>query len=146
MARASQLTPETMRGGNCNMADIRGWAYRWAAAAAALLAAAWTGHASAWDPVTVTADPLLRMPGSQPGDATLESANRCGNCHEDPSLNLAIESDTRGSMMSHALRDPLFWATMTVAALQTQARQIEVLQAELAALRAQMGGGAPVCR
>ncbi|HEY5790152.1 MAG TPA: hypothetical protein VIX81_05975, partial [Gammaproteobacteria bacterium] len=36
----------------------------------------------AWDPVPVRDDPLVRLPGTQPGDGvSLESPNRCLNCH-----------------------------------------------------------------
>jgi len=71
----------------------------------------------AWDPLAVSDDPLVRMPGTQPADGvTLESPNRCFNCHEG--YNSAVEPgfNWSGSMMAQAARDPLFWATVTVAA------------------------------
>ncbi|HSM28566.1 MAG TPA: hypothetical protein VK855_10745 [Thioalkalivibrio sp.] len=36
----------------------------------------------AWDPSPVSQDPLVRMPGTQPGQVSLEGPNRCTNCHE----------------------------------------------------------------
>ncbi|MCW9004572.1 MAG: cytochrome c family protein, partial [Gammaproteobacteria bacterium] len=58
----------------------------------------------------------VQMPGTQPGEAgNLESPDKCDNCHQssDPVVNIA--HDWRGSMMSHAGRDPIFWATVAVA-------------------------------
>jgi hypothetical protein len=65
---------------------------------------------------SVTDDPLLRMPGTQPGQVSLEGPNRCTNCHEG--YNQAVEPgfNWKGSMMAQASRDPLFWATFVVAA------------------------------
>lgn len=37
--------------------------------------------ALAWDPTPVADDPLVRMPGTQPGQVSLEGPNRCLNCH-----------------------------------------------------------------
>ena len=72
--------------------------------------------AGAWTPLAVEDDVLVRMPGTQPTDGvTLEAPNRCLNCHKgydplnDPGTLWA------GSMMAQAARDPIFWATMTVA-------------------------------
>jgi hypothetical protein len=66
--------------------------------------------------LSVENDPLLRMPGTQPGQISLEGPNRCQNCHEG--YNQAVEPgfNWKGSMMAQASRDPLFWATFTVAA------------------------------
>ena len=69
----------------------------------------------AWTPLVVTNDPLVRMPGTQPGAVTLEAPGQCNNCH----FNYAtVEPGTNwmGSMMAQAARDPLFWSTMVVAA------------------------------
>ncbi len=75
-----------------------------------------TTVAFAWTPLAVEDDPLVRMPGTQPADGvTLEAPKRCLNCHQgyDP----ANDPGTlwTGSMMAQAARDPIFWATMTVA-------------------------------
>ena len=69
----------------------------------------------AWDPVPVEEDPLVRMPGTQPNQATLEAPNRCLNCHSgyDPAVEPGF--NWKGSMMAQAARDFLFWACMTVA-------------------------------
>ncbi len=56
------------------------------------------------------------MPGTQPGEVgNLESPNRCDNCHQATSPVVNIAHDWRGSMMSHAGRDPIFWATVAIA-------------------------------
>jgi hypothetical protein len=73
--------------------------------------------AVAWTLLPVEDDPLVRMPGTQPADGvTLESPNRCLNCHAG--YNRAVEPGFNwgGSMMAQAARDPLFWATLAVAA------------------------------
>ena len=69
----------------------------------------------AWTPTPVKSDQLLFMPGTQPGGASLESSNRCDNCHGG--YNTAVEPahNWRGSMMAHAARDPLWQACRTVA-------------------------------
>lgn len=70
----------------------------------------------AWNPQQVSTDPLVRMPGTQPGQTTLEGPSRCMNCHAG--YNQAVEPgfNWKGSMMAQASRDFLFWACMTVAA------------------------------
>lgn len=73
--------------------------------------------AYAWTPLAVEADPLVRMPGTQPAQrVSLEAPRRCMNCHEG--YNQAVEPgfNWKGSMMAQSARDPLFWAAMTVAA------------------------------
>lgn len=81
----------------------------------------------AWSPLSVDDDPLVRMPGTQP--SSLENivapgdggdSNSCINCHWGEPV---VASDKgmpgfawQGSMMAQAARDPIFWATMTVAA------------------------------
>jgi hypothetical protein len=61
----------------------------------------------------------VRMPGTQPEDGvvSLNLNDDCHQCHldsDDPNP-VNIVSDWRGSMMSHAGRDPIFWATMAIA-------------------------------
>ena len=58
---------------------------------------------------------VIDQPGSQPGEAAPDSG-RCENCHGG-SYDPAVEPgfNWRGSMMSHATRDPIFWATVDVA-------------------------------
>jgi hypothetical protein len=72
--------------------------------------------ALAWTPLPVADDPLVRMPGTQPGQATLESPNRCLNCHAGYNSSVEPGFNWMGSMMAHAARDFLFYACMTVAA------------------------------
>jgi hypothetical protein len=58
----------------------------------------------------------IQQPGTQPGEiGNLESPNKCDNCHGG--YNSAVEPahNWRGSMMSHAGRDPIFWATVAIA-------------------------------
>jgi hypothetical protein len=70
----------------------------------------------AWTPLPVEDDPLLRMPGTQPGQVTtLEGPNRCLNCHSGYDEAVEPGSNWMGSMMAQSARDFLFWACMTVA-------------------------------
>jgi hypothetical protein len=58
----------------------------------------------------------VQQPGTQPLEiSNLESPDKCDNCHGG--YNSAVEPahNWRGSMMAHAGRDPIFWATMAVA-------------------------------
>jgi hypothetical protein len=64
---------------------------------------------------TVVPD-VVKMPGTQPGEVgSLQTANRCDNCHGgyDPAAEPAHLWN--GSMMAHAASDPLFWATVAIA-------------------------------
>jgi len=57
----------------------------------------------------------VQQPGTQPGEVSnLESPNKCDNCHGG--YNTAVEPawNWRGSMMAHAGRDPIFWATLAI--------------------------------
>jgi len=75
-----------------------------------------SAQALAWEPTPVSEDPLVRMPGTQPDSgATLQAPNRCLNCHADYDQAAEPGSMWQGSMMAQAARDPIFWATMTVA-------------------------------
>ncbi|MDD2899950.1 MAG: hypothetical protein PHI31_14700 [Desulfuromonadaceae bacterium] len=85
-------------------------------------------------PPAVREDPLLRMPGTQPGQVTLESSTGCYECHggakgpwvrSTPDLrnrpgNNYDEYDIykawQGSMMGNSARDPLMFACFTVSA------------------------------
>jgi hypothetical protein len=70
----------------------------------------------AWTSLPVESDPLLRMPGTQPGQVTtLERPNRCLNCHSGYDEAVEPGSNWMGSMMAQSARDFLFWACMTVA-------------------------------
>ncbi|MEJ2583012.1 MAG: multiheme c-type cytochrome [Acidobacteriota bacterium] len=70
----------------------------------------------AWSPIAVVDDPLVRMPGTQPGQVALQAPTRCLNCHAgyDPAVEPGF--NWKGSMMAQAARDFLFWSCMTVAA------------------------------
>lgn len=68
-------------------------------------------------PRPLSEEPLARMPGTQRDDGvTIDPPVGCTTCHSgyDPALEPA--TTWRGSMMAQASRDPLFWATLTVAA------------------------------
>jgi hypothetical protein len=70
----------------------------------------------AWTSVPVVDDPLVRMPGTQPGQVSLENPTRCLNCHAG--YNQAVEPgfNWQGSMMAQSARDFLFWSCLTVGA------------------------------
>jgi hypothetical protein len=58
----------------------------------------------------------IQQPGTQPGEiSNLESPNKCDNCHGGYNPSVEPAHNWRGSMMSHAGRDPIFWATMAIA-------------------------------
>jgi hypothetical protein len=69
----------------------------------------------AWVPTPVADDPLVRMPGSQPGQVSLEGPNRCLNCHSGYDQPVEPGFNWQGSMMAQAGRDFLFWSCLTVA-------------------------------
>lgn len=69
----------------------------------------------AWTPVAVRTDPLVRMPGTQPGTIVFEPPNYC-ECHKEYDLAVEPQKNWQGSMMSQASRDFLFWSAMTSAA------------------------------
>jgi hypothetical protein len=70
----------------------------------------------AWNTVPVVDDPLVRMPGTQPGQVALQAPTRCINCHAG--YNEAVEPgfNWMGSMMAQSARDFLFWSCFTVSA------------------------------
>jgi hypothetical protein len=77
------------------------------------------GVALAWQPLAVKADPLVRMPGTQPppeGSVSLESPNRCLNCHAGYNPSVEPGFNWKGSMMAQAARDFLYFSCLTVAA------------------------------
>lgn len=82
--------------------------------AALLLAGVYTVLAQT--PPPPSQDPLVRMPGTQPNEITLLPASTCLACHADYDLDVEPGFNWMGSMMAQAARDPLYWATMTVAA------------------------------
>ena len=69
----------------------------------------------AQSPLAVEDDPLVRLPGTQPNQVSLEGPNRCMNCHGDYDQAVEPAFNWRGSMMANAGRDPLFWATLAIA-------------------------------
>jgi len=71
---------------------------------------------SAWTPLPVADDPLLRMPGTQPNEVTVEAPSRCLNCHSGYGGGDAEPGHWQGSMMAQGARDFMFWSCMTVGA------------------------------
>jgi hypothetical protein len=58
----------------------------------------------------------IQQPGTQPGEVgTLESPDKCDNCHGGYNLSVEPGHNWRGSMMANAGRDPIFWATLAIA-------------------------------
>jgi hypothetical protein len=55
------------------------------------------------------------MPGTQPGQVSLEAPGRCLNCHAGYNTEVEPGFNWKGSMMAQSARDFLFWACMTVA-------------------------------
>ena len=68
----------------------------------------------AWTPLAVEDDPVVRMPGTQPGQVVgLDSDKACLSCHAGGTYEM---ENWQGAVMAQAGRDPLFWAGLTVAA------------------------------
>lgn len=66
------------------------------------------------DPVPTTIDDFF-MPGSQPLESgTFRLPGQCDNCHGDYDLHAEPAFNWRGSMMSQAMRDPLYLALLAV--------------------------------
>ena len=65
--------------------------------------------------VSTTIDDFF-LPGSQP-DVTRSyiSPQKCGNCHGGYDLDVEPEHTWQGSMMSQAMRDPLYLASLAIA-------------------------------
>ncbi len=58
----------------------------------------------------------VQQPGTQPNEVgSLETPDKCDNCHGGYSQSVEPAFNWRGSMMANAGRDPLFWATLAVA-------------------------------
>ncbi len=94
---------------------------------ALLVSSCFVSNSFGWTPTPVDVDPLVRMPGTQPGlnaaivpPAEGSNDNSCVNCHwgdpDAPEEQGIPGFFWQGSMMAQAARDPIFWTTMTVAA------------------------------
>ena len=58
----------------------------------------------------------VQLPGTQPGEASgIQSVSKCDNCHQDDGKPVEIVERWSGSLMAHAARDPIFWATVAIA-------------------------------
>ena len=58
----------------------------------------------------------IQQPGTQPLEiSNLESPDKCDNCHGGYNRSVEPAHNWRGSMMAHAGRDPIFWATLAIA-------------------------------
>jgi hypothetical protein len=81
-----------------------------------LLALVLVGGTFKWNPLPIEDDPLVRMPGTQPGQGvTIEGPTRCMNCHAGYDQDVEPGFNWKGSMMAQSARDFLFYACMTVA-------------------------------
>jgi hypothetical protein len=86
---------------------LRGW--MWLLAAGGLVASGLAGAAD-------TVPNEIQQPGTQPGETSqIQSVTKCDNCHGNFDPNGEPWFNWSGSMMAHASRDPIFWATMAVA-------------------------------
>lgn len=69
---------------------------------------------AAWGATTVPNE--VQLPGTQPGEVSqIQSVSKCDNCHGNFDPAGEPWFNWSGSMMAHASRDPLFWATVAVA-------------------------------
>lgn len=58
----------------------------------------------------------IKQPGTQPDEvSTLESPDKCDNCHGGYDSAVEPAFNWRGSAMGNAGRDPIFWATLAIA-------------------------------
>lgn len=58
----------------------------------------------------------VQMPGTQPGELKkAPDSGRCKNCHGGYDADVEPYHGFQGSMMAHAGRDPIFWATVAIA-------------------------------
>ena len=59
----------------------------------------------------------IKMPGTQPEDGIipLDTPGTCATCHGNYDQNAEPLHNWQGSMMAHAGRDPIFWATVAIA-------------------------------
>jgi len=57
----------------------------------------------------------IQQPGTQPSQiGNLEGPDKCDNCHGGYNPTIEPAHNWRGSMMAHAGRDPIFWATLAI--------------------------------
>ncbi len=69
-----------------------------------------------WTARPTAGDPLVRLPGTQPGAAAaLGDSRACLVCHTGPATRATPSLAWKGSMMGQSARDPLFWPTYAVA-------------------------------
>ena len=58
----------------------------------------------------------VQQPGTQPGQVSqIQSVSKCDNCHGNFDPAGEPWFNWSGSMMAHASRDPIFWATVAIA-------------------------------
>ena len=67
-----------------------------------------------WTPLPTTQDPLVRMPGTQPGHVQVSDPSECEFCHGGYDTQVEPFYTWQKSMMSQAARDILFWPAMVV--------------------------------
>ena len=64
-------------------------------------------------PGSVSTD--VQMPGTQPLEVPLSNSASCQLCHANYDAAVEPGANWKGSMMSHASRDPVFWAALAAA-------------------------------
>ena len=80
------------------------------------LATGLLGSLALWLPQSSAPSTDVEQPGTQPLEVTnLVSPQQCDNCHGGYDVAVEPSHLWRGSMMSHAGRDPLFWSTVAIA-------------------------------
>jgi hypothetical protein len=109
----------------------------WALAAGGMILFSGLGQAQA-----VKDDPLLFMPGSQPGSLSkpIEPASNCQSCHGGYAPAIEPGDTWTGSMMAQAARDPL-WLACTVVANQDSIWALGTHNAADLCLRCHTPGG-----
>jgi len=65
--------------------------------------------------MAITVPTEIQLPGTQPGEVSLEPPNKCDNCHAGYDPAVEPYYNWVGGMMAHASRDPLFWASVAIA-------------------------------
>jgi hypothetical protein len=59
---------------------------------------------------------VIQQPGTQPNETgAIQTPDKCDNCHGGYDPEVEPSHNWRGSMMSQAGRDPIFWATLAIA-------------------------------
>jgi hypothetical protein len=92
------------------------WTGRWLIPLSLSLGLAWSGLTVGVAGAADTVPTDIQQPGTQPNEVgNLEAPDKCDNCHGGYNSSVEPAHNWRGSMMAHAGRDPIFWATLAIA-------------------------------